>query len=765
MQEENRAAAPEQGKNRRRRRRKKNTDRGTAAAPRPAGEGREQPVTGPEEPEEKPKETPPAPEAGSAGPAVTPAPQPETEQAATKSAPETGVPEPAETAETEKTAEPPQETEQSKQEAPEDPETSETDVSAEESAPEQPKPAETAEPSATESAPETGVAEPAENVEAENTAEPPQETSADQQPETEQSEQEAPEEPETPETGASAEESVPEQPEPAETAEPSATESAPEAEAAETSEPAEQSETEPGEAEESGAEIAAQGEEPAPEDGEGEEELSEEEEKRISDMTRTVQLSIEQIMAQVDEEIPDADAPAEENAEGDDTSDGEEDSAPLATGLQSGLSGIAKWLLLVLFIVLVISGCGVAWLYGNATPDMVPRIEVTFDGQAVEPAAYKWKVPVVGNLFKRTYADTLSSTPVALEETVDQVSPDFTVSPSGYRDELTVTDSTGATVYEGDTKDFAAFRFAANGAYTAELTVYSDASKVPGETTVTGSQTWRFTFTVGIEPSIQLSSEKVTQGSALAVRVGETMDGQPPVLTTKLENPGFFPSGTGWVCYIPIPWNAAAGTQELTVQAGGYTKTFEVEIQAEEWQYKDYYSDSQLTAPYIGTKDLPATVQNLFKTGADTLAWSNSGFVQPFLNSLDVRLAFGTTEYVGRSYSERDTNTGAGGRTATNVVLNTSSGESLIAPADGTVLLAQDLGGDLGYTLVIDHGAGVKSIFYDLRDVSVKKGDTLTQGQKLGTCGRITVAEMRIGTVPIDPVQVWRGQCNALRYY
>ena len=730
MQEENRAAAPEQGKNRRRRRRKKNTDRGTAAVPRPAGEGREQPVTGPEEPKEKPKEAPSAPEAGSAGPAVTPAPQPETEQA-----------------------------------APEAPKSPETGASAEESAPEQPDLAETAEQAATESAPETGVAESAETAETENTAEPPQETSADQQPETEQSEQEAPEEPETPETGASAEESVPEQPEPAETAEPSATESAPEAEAAETSEPAEQSETEPGEAEESGAEIAAQGEEPAPEDGEDEEELSEEEEKRISDMTRTVQLSIEQIMAQVDEEIPDADAPAEENAEGDDTSDGEEDSAPLATGLQSGLSGIAKWLLLVLFIVLVISGCGVAWLYGNATPDMVPRIEVTFDGQAVEPAAYKWKVPVVGNLFKRTYADTLSSTPVALEETVDQVSPDFTVSPSGYRDELTVTDSTGATVYEGDTKDFAAFRFAANGAYTAELTVYSDASKVPGETTVTGSQTWRFTFTVGIEPSIQLSSEKVTQGSALAVRVGETMDGQPPVLTTKLENPGFFPSGTGWVCYIPIPWNAAAGTQELTVQAGGYTKTFEVEIQAEEWQYKDYYSDSQLTAPYIGTKDLPATVQNLFKTGADTLAWSNSGFVQPFLNSLDVRLAFGTTEYVGRSYSERDTNTGAGGRTATNVVLNTSSGESLIAPADGTVLLAQDLGGDLGYTLVIDHGAGVKSIFYDLRDVSVKKGDTLTQGQKLGTCGRITVAEMRIGTVPIDPVQVWRGQCNALRYY
>src|SRR5699024_10505882 len=114
----------------------------------------------------------------------------------------------------------------------------------------------------------------------------------------------------------------------------------------------------------------------------------------------------------------------------------------------------------------------------NATPDMVPSIEVTFDGQTVEPTAYKWKVPVIGNVFKRTYADTLSSTPTELAETVDQASPDFEVSPAGYRDELTVTDSAGETVYEGDTKGFSDFLFTSNGEYTAKLVVYSDASKV-----------------------------------------------------------------------------------------------------------------------------------------------------------------------------------------------------------------------------------------------------------------------------------------------
>ena len=47
----------------------------------------------------------------------------------------------------------------------------------------------------------------------------------------------------------------------------------------------------------------------------------------------------------------------------------------------------------------------------------------------------------------------------------------------------------------------------------------------------------------------------------------------------------------------------------------------------------------------------------------------------------------------------------------------------------------------------------------------LRPGAAVKQGQTLATCGKTTVAEMRIGTVPIDPLQVWRGQCDALKYY
>ena len=74
-------------------------------------------------------------------------------------------------------------------------------------------------------------------------------------------------------------------------------------------------------------------------------------------------------------------------------------------------------------------------------------------------------------------------------------------------------------------------------------------------------------------------------------------------------------------------------------------------------------------------------------------------------------------------------------------------------------------GGSYGYTVVIDHGAGLRSIFYGLTALDVEAGDDVKQGQLLGTSGRTVVAELRIGTVPINPLLVWRGQCDGLKYY
>ena len=490
---------------------------------------------------------------------------------------------------------------------------------------------------------------------------------------------------------------------------------------------------------------------------------------RMANISRTAQLSIAQIMAGLEEDpAPSAGpAPAPEAPQHDSAADPDEDDEPRDTIPQAigrGAFGMFKWLLLVVLFVLIIAGGGVAWLYHSATPDMLPEVKVTFDGQELAPTAYKWHVPVVGSFFRRTYAETLNSSPVVLEDAISDASPDIVVTPSDYSTQLTITDTDRETVYEGSATGFRSYLFAENGTFDAKLVVTASDSAAEGS--VTGTETWQFRFTVSIKPSVTLCTPTVQQGSVAAVRVGSTMSQTAPTLTGPLESTGFVRAANGWICYLPIPWNAETGNTELTVTADGYTETLTLSVRAASYSYKDYSAKSQLTSPYIGENDAPDAVRKLLTTAGEDIQWSVGGFVQPFLDSFDTPLLYGMTEYVGRAYSERSTNYGYGGRTSTNVVIKPKkSKDSMIVPASGHVLLAEDLGGSYGYTVVIDHGAGLRSIFYGLTALDVKAGDDVKQGQLLGTSGRTVVAEMRIGTVPINPLLVWRGQCDGLKYY
>ena len=107
---------------------------------------------------------------------------------------------------------------------------------------------------------------------------------------------------------------------------------------------------------------------------------------------------------------------------------------------------------------------------------------------------------------------------------------------------------------------------------------------------------------------------------------------------------------------------------------------------------------------------------------------------------------------------------GKQGSKSNSTKLYTIPGDPCRAPANGVVVLARNLA-LTGNTVVIDHGAGLRSIFYGLTALDVEAGDDVKQGQLLGTSGRTVVAELRIGTVPINPLLVWRGQCDGLKYY
>lgn len=61
----------------------------------------------------------------------------------------------------------------------------------------------------------------------------------------------------------------------------------------------------------------------------------------------------------------------------------------------------------------------------------------------------------------------------------------------------------------------------------------------------------------------------------------------------------------------------------------------------------------------------------------------------------------------------------------------------ITAVAEGGVIFAKDLGADLGWCVVMDHGVGFFTIFSGLSRIEVREGDLLVQGQNIGRSGFI----------------------------
>ncbi|MDO6565940.1 M23 family metallopeptidase [Alteromonas sp. 1_MG-2023] len=91
------------------------------------------------------------------------------------------------------------------------------------------------------------------------------------------------------------------------------------------------------------------------------------------------------------------------------------------------------------------------------------------------------------------------------------------------------------------------------------------------------------------------------------------------------------------------------------------------------------------------------------------------------------------------------------------------TGAPVTAPVEGTVTLAEDLYYS-GNTLILDHGMGVFSTFLHLDSITVKVGDTVAQGDQIGTIGATGRAtgphldwRINLGKMRLDPQTVVSG--------
>jgi Peptidase family M23 len=94
------------------------------------------------------------------------------------------------------------------------------------------------------------------------------------------------------------------------------------------------------------------------------------------------------------------------------------------------------------------------------------------------------------------------------------------------------------------------------------------------------------------------------------------------------------------------------------------------------------------------------------------------------------------------------------------IVLPRDYNEALVVN-DGIVIFSQNLG-VYGWVIGVDHGLGISTIYYYLKNVSVKQGEAVSRGQVIGAIGGTGFTRsnllgygVRVQGVPVDPREWW----------
>ncbi len=321
--------------------------------------------------------------------------------------------------------------------------------------------------------------------------------------------------------------------------------------------------------------------------------------------------------------------------------------------------------------------------------------------------------------------------------------------PEGYDARLKVIGQDGTAVQDGVVSGEYVRTFAANGTDTCTLTLTRQ--------TDGAVFTYGFSVMLDIQPTVRLSAETAAQGDVVAVLVENNIFGEPMSLTTELGLCDFVPLETpgSYGAFMPVAYNRGVGAWPVTVTVGEESHELSVNVTEREFTVQ-HMTISQTVADNTwnsnaANAEYRAAIYPLYELTDTEKRWDGA-FLKPVEN-YRLTTQYGLWRYTHGVYSERHS----------GIDMAAPLGTPIIAPQNGEVLFADYLQ-LTGYTIVIAHGGGVKSMYYHMNSLDVAAGDSVSAGQKIGELGTTGYStgphlhfEVKIGSQSVDPFQLFDG--------
>lgn len=399
------------------------------------------------------------------------------------------------------------------------------------------------------------------------------------------------------------------------------------------------------------------------------------------------------------------------------------------------------WLLMVALFLALILGGSIGAMYMMAGKGDLPQDAVTLGGIPLETIGYDWSVPVLGGVVDKHLQQPTNLTVQKLGDFGEET-PVLAVPAWATRSELTLVAPDGTTALQGSAEDYQAYHYAQNGEYEMTLTLWQNgAAMAPAKPT--GWYRYRARFAVNIQPKAQLSAARIGQGGVVAVLVTGILDGSTPALETDLGDVWFRPVNGGWMGYIPVTYNAEAGTHTLALACGALAQQIELDVTPVSTGSAEV---AATTDPPGAAEEFRNAIWPLYTQGAGEKLW-NGNFAAP------------TTYGIKAAYGSVLTTNGTRSGVSTGLTYAALADTQVTATQAGRVVYAGTLG-LTGGTVVIDHGCGVKSYLYGMDTVAVERGQDVALGDVVGTAGggeHDLIFELRIGSKSVDPAQAIAG--------
>ncbi len=407
---------------------------------------------------------------------------------------------------------------------------------------------------------------------------------------------------------------------------------------------------------------------------------------------------------------------------------------------------ILRVFLILLLAAAIIVGV-LFYEYYNVNETNVPQISITLNETELLYDSVTWNTPVYGGMVYKQYTQTQQQEakaeqdhkniffkyPTDLKVTIEVFSPS--------NEKVTAHEETGK--WE--------FIAAENGEYTYKIT----AEKLKTESEAFGVYTYSGTILIDVKPAINISQSTAEQGDVITVSVTGMGELPMPTMQQDISYAYFSKLNNSYVAHIGVAHDTTPGNYSISVQCGDLSAQETVTVLTREFERQDLTISTTTVANTSSDADIAAyneVMYSLFNTASEEIYWQGL-FIHP-CDVIEKNTEYGIFRYTnGSTYATRHV----------GIDYDADLGDNIYAPNNGEVVYADFLEAT-GFTIAIEHGAGLKSYYYHLDSLNCEKGDIVSTGDIIGYVGTTGYStgphlhyEMRIGREPIDPEKLFDG--------